>query len=256
MQETISISELKDQLLRHPLYSMMKTKEDIFVFMESHVFAVWDFMSLLKSLQRDLTCTTTPWVPHSNATSRFFINEIVLGEESDVDPCGGYISHFELYLRAMRESGANTQIMEAFIEQIRKGKTISESLHQSGAPQEARDFVESTFEQIENRSLHERAALFTYGREDLIPVMFLNVVESLRNEGAQLDTFIYYLKRHIELDGDHHGALSSQMTNALINGDSKKQKEVDDIIAWGYLQRIDLWNGMAKRIQQKRAELN
>jgi len=256
MQETISISELKDQLLRHPLYSMMKTKEDIFVFMESHVYAVWDFMSLLKSLQRDLTCTTTPWVPQSNATTRFFINEIVLGEESDVDPNGGYISHFELYLRAMRESGANTQSMEAFIVHLQKACTVSESLHHCGAPQEAQKFVESTFEQIENRSLHERAALFTYGREDLIPGMFLTMVESLRNEGAQLDTFVYYLKRHIELDGDHHGALSSQMTNALINGDAQKQKEVDDIIAWGYQQRIDLWNGIAKRIEKKRAELN
>ena len=71
-----------------------------------------------------------------------------------------------------------------------------------------------------------------------------------------LFAFIYYLKRHIELDGDHHGALASQMTSALVNGNVEKQLEVDNIIAWGYQQRIELWNGIAKRIQQKRAELN
>ena len=256
MQEMTATTNLKEQLLHHPLYAMMQSKEDIHTFMESHIFAVWDFMSLLKSLQRDLTCTTTPWVPQSNPTIRFFINEIVLGEESDVDPDGGYISHFELYLKAMKESGANTLAMDVFMDSLLSGKTVAESLDFARAPQEAKDFVLATFDKIDHKSLHERAALFTYGREDLIPGMFITMVEALRNDGVQLDTFIYYLKRHIELDGDHHGALASQMTNALINGDSQKQKEVDDIIAWGYQQRIDLWDGIAKRIHQKRAELN
>jgi len=235
---------------------MMKTKEDIFLFMQTHVFAVWDFMSLLKSLQRDLTCTTTPWMPKSSATTRFFINEIVLGEESDVDPEGGYISHFELYLKAMRQSGANTNKMETFIDLIQNNTPVIEALDRCHAPIEAQEFVKATFEQIETKSIHERAALFTYGREDLIPGMFLTLVETLKNEGAQLDTFIYYLKRHIELDGDHHGALSSQMTAELVNNDSQKQVEVEAMIAWGYQQRIALWDGIAKRIQQRSTELN
>ena len=156
----------------------------------------------------------------------------------------------------MKESGANTLAMDVFMDSLLSRKTVAESLDFARAPQEAKDFVLATFDKIDHKSLHERAALFTYGREDLIPGMFITMVEALRNDGVQLDTFIYYLKRHIELDGDHHGALASQMTNALINGDSQKQKEVDDIIAWGYQQRIDLWDGIAKRIHQKRAELN
>jgi hypothetical protein len=256
MNQTAEKQDLKEKLLHHPLYAMMKTKEDILLFMETHVFAVWDFMSLLKSLQRDLTCTTTPWLPKSSATTRFFINEIVLGEESDVDPEGGYISHFELYLKAMRQSGANTNKMEAFIELIQHNTPIPDALEKSHVPIEAQEFVKATFEQIETKSIHERAALFTYGREDLIPGMFLTLVETLKNEGAQLDTFIYYLKRHIELDGDHHGALSSQMTAELVNNDPLKQAEVEAMIAWGYQQRIALWDGIAKRIQQRSTELN
>jgi hypothetical protein len=256
MNQTAEKQDLKEELLHHPLYAMMRTKEDILLFMETHVFAVWDFMSLLKSLQRDLTCTTTPWVPKSSATTRFFINEIVLGEESDVDPEGGYISHFELYLKAMQQSGANTTMMEMFVELIQNNTPIHEALEKCNAPIEAQAFVKATFEQIETKSIHERAALFTYGREDLIPGMFLTLVETLKNEGAQLDTFIYYLKRHIELDGDHHGALSSQMTAELVNNDPQKQDDVEAIIKWGYEQRIALWDGIAKRIQQRRTELN
>ena len=99
------IAPARARLLAHSLYARMASLDDVQRFMESHVFAVWDFMSLLKRLQRDLTCLDLPWVPVGEAEVRFLINEIVCGEESDVDPAGTRISHFELYLRAMHEAG-------------------------------------------------------------------------------------------------------------------------------------------------------
>jgi hypothetical protein len=92
------ITPLRSQLIGHPLYAKIKTIDHLNVFMEHHVFAVWDFMSLLKSLQRNLTCVNLPWVPVGNPQTRYLINEIVLGEESDVDEQGLRTSHFELYL--------------------------------------------------------------------------------------------------------------------------------------------------------------
>lgn len=240
----------KDQLVHHPMYFGMSSLQDIHIFMESHVFAVWDFMSLLKSLQRDLTGMSHPWMPVGSPTTRFFINEIVLGEESDIDPNGGYVSHFELYLQAMEQCGANTKVIRHFIQLLQQGLPVEDALKTSGAPNEAQEFVNATMHQIQTKSLHERAALFTYGREDLIPGMFISMVENLKDAGANLDTFIYYLKRHIELDGDHHGQLSEQMTQELINGDERKKLEVDAIIEWGYQQRLKLWSGILHRINQ------
>ena len=90
------IEPARARLLAHPLYGRMRSLADVRLFMRSHAFAVWDFMSLLKRLQRDLTCVTVPWVPVGDAEVRYLINEIVCGEESDIDPEGGRISHFDL----------------------------------------------------------------------------------------------------------------------------------------------------------------
>jgi hypothetical protein len=209
-------------------------------------------MSLLKTLQNKLTCTQIPWTPVGNATTRFFINEIVLGEESDSDPEGQYISHFELYLKAMKQAGASTLKIDHFLNLISAGISVKDALHQADVPSESADFVLFTFEQIEQRGVHELAALFTYGREDLIPSMFISLIESLNQEHQNLGTFLYYLQRHIELDGDHHGQLSLQMTESLVNHDPKKQTEVDHIIEAGYNQRIQLWDGIQSRMRAER----
>ena len=110
-----AVTETRNRVITHPLYASLDNHEAIVTFMEHHVFAVWDFMSLLKSLQRNLTCVNVPWVPSGPSGSRRLINDIVLVEESD-ELGGGFISHFELYVNGMAEAGADTTVINRFIE--------------------------------------------------------------------------------------------------------------------------------------------
>jgi hypothetical protein len=220
-----NIKELSTQLANDQLFRKINSQEKLQRFMEHHVYAVWDFMSLLKYLQHHLTCTQSPWIPVGTAELRFFINEIVLGEESDEDPTGGHISHFELYKRAMDEAGASHQSIDRVVETLQQGKSVSEALIDANAPSAAAHFVGSTFEIIGRDRLHEVAAAFAFGREDLIPDMFLAMVKELNANGQNFNTFIYYLERHIELDGDHHAGLSALMLSHVCGEDPQKWAE-------------------------------
>lgn len=241
-----AITETREALLRHRLYDRLRTLEDLTGFMEHHVFAVWDFMSLLKALQAGLTCLSVPWRPTGDAEVRRLVNEIVLGEESDRLPDGGAASHFELYLRAMGEAGADTGRIERFIAELASGCPVSVGLERCGAPAAVQRFVGHTFEVIRGGRAHEIAAAFTYGREDLIPEMFTQLVAGLERQFPQrLATLRYYLDRHIELDGDQHGAMGLRMVGLLCGDDPGRRHEAIQAAVAALKARLDLWDAIA-----------
>src|SRR5215475_13123481 len=106
------LGALRAALLQHSIYTQVASVADLRRFMEDHVFAVWDFMSLLKRLQQDMTCIRVPRFPAGNARAARLINDIVIGEETDVGPDGSYVSHLDLYRRAMRDIGASTLLFD------------------------------------------------------------------------------------------------------------------------------------------------
>lgn len=246
------LQPLRAQLTTHPLYAAIRDADDLRVFMQSHVFAVWDFMSLLKALQRDLTCVSVPWIPKGTANTRYLINEIVVGEESDVDPDGNRMSHFELYLRAMQQAGANTTPIEQLVAAIRNGQPVKEVLAATDLPEGVRQFVEFTFNLIERGRIHEIAAVFTFGREDLIPDMFYSIVRHLNQQfPGQLTLITYYLERHIEVDGDHHSHLAMEMTSDLCGTDPARWQEATQAARQALESRIRLWDGVLLQLQHR-----
>jgi hypothetical protein len=215
--------------------------------MESHVFAVWDFMSLLKALQQRLTCVAVPWTPTRWPESRRFLNEIVLGEESDVYQ-GRASSHFELYLEAMEECGADTAAIRRVLATVNNGKFDAAALD---APAPAREFVRATFQTIHAGKLHAMAAAFTFGREDVIPDMFRELVRDLNaQQPGRFAKFLWYLERHIEVDGEDHGPLSLRMVADLCGDDPALWEEAGEAAEAAIAARIALWDGIAAQLQR------
>jgi len=247
------IEPLQHQIINHRVYSVIDEIDDLQVFMQYHVFAVWDFMSLLKALQNNLTCTSIPWFPQGSAETRYLINEIVVGEESDVDHEGKRTSHFELYLEAMKQCGADTQQIEQFIQALQQGMGLQDAFDVADVPQAARDFVEFTFDTIQSGKGYLQAAIFTFGREDLIPGMFMSIVNDMHKTFPDsVGIFKYYLERHIEVDGDHHSQLALQMTANLCADNSDYWAEAEAAIVACLQKRLDLWDGVYQEISARK----
>ena len=240
----IEIEHLRQQIIHHKVYAVMNSIDDLNIFMKYHVFAVWDFMSLLKSLQNNLTCTSVPWFPKGSADTRFLINEIVVGEESDVDMNGVRMSHFEIYLKAMEQSGASTSSIITFINELKKSTPFSTAYNIANVPTAAQQFVDYTFKVIQSGKSHLQAAIFTFGREDLIPGMFTSIINDLdKNLPNTISIFNYYLERHIEVDGDHHSHLALEMTSNLCCTDEQYWNEATEATIASLQSRIQLWDG-------------
>lgn len=241
---------LKANIVNHPVYHQISDLPALRVFMEHHIYAVWDFMSLLKALQINLTCTSLPWFPLGNAKTRQLINEIVAGEEADIDANGDVKSHFELYLEAMEQIGANTKPVLAFINALQTGSTFQEAYQVAQVPLAAQYFMNETFGLINTNKNHAIAAAFTFGREDLIPNMFHSMVTDLNSTHPDRVTiFKYYLDRHIEIDGDHHSHLAIAMLSELCANNPEAWQEALLAVKTALQQRLNLWNAALAKIE-------
>jgi hypothetical protein len=243
------IEPARVSVINHPVYNRLATLQDVNTFTETHVFAVWDFMSLLKNLQRNLTCVDVPWVPRGSTESRRLINDIVLVEESDALG-DGFTSHFELYVSGMEKAGADTKPVTDFIDRIRNGQPVRTALVEASVPATAAAFVTTTWDFIETAPLHCQAAAFAFGREDLIPEMFDQVVK-IDDQGGRLSTFKDYLARHIEVDGEEHTPMAMAMLADLCGDDSAKWDEAGKTIIGALQARVGLWDGIVAQLDSQ-----
>src|SRR6267378_3100207 len=240
----VDIDLVRQRMVEHPVFSAILDVRSLRIFMEAHVFAVWDFMSLVKRLQRELTCVEVPWLPPQNAQAAQLINQIVLGEESDIGPNGEPTSHLELYLGAMREVGANTASFEHFQTALANGATLAAAFDHTAVAPFIREFTGHTLHVASGAPLLEVMASFFYGREDVIPRMFSNLLEKWRIGANQAPMFVYYLKRHIEVDSDQHGPAAKAILAATTAGDPLRELQVISAARQSIEARIKLWDGL------------
>jgi hypothetical protein len=250
------LQPLQEELAKHPIYESLRSVEDLRVFMAHHVFSVWDFMSLIKYLQQRIAPVQVPWRPTGDPSLRFFINQLVMEEESDSAPGKGgkvvYGSHFESYCEAMNEIGADGDLPKRFLEMVQE-QGIDAALYADMVPLPARYFCETTFCFIREDKPHEVAAALAFGRERVIPEMFRRFLREMHVSEAQAPTFHYYLKRHIRLDEDFHGPLSLRLLQALCGDDAKKIAEAEAAAEEALCARIRFWDGVLAAIDAERA---
>lgn len=249
-----AIGALQQELNQHPIYSALRDREDLAVFMAHHVFSVWDFMSLIKHLQGAIAPTRVPWMPGDHAGPRFFINQLVLEEESDCleMPEGPlYTSHFEFYCRAMTEIGADGEMPMRFLDLLR-AQGLHQALYSDLVPEPSRNFTETTFGFIQDDKPHLAAAALALGRERVIPDMFRKLLAGLGIGKDSAPAFHLYLERHIHLDEDFHGPLSLELLEGLCDGDASKLDEAETAAIEAIQARIRFWDGVLAAIERRR----
>jgi hypothetical protein len=240
----VEFERARAELVDHPLYAQITTEDRLRIFMKHHVFAVWDFFTLLKRLQAEVTTVTLPWRPRGRADHGRFILEIVLAEETDEDIGGGYVSHFELYLRAMKELGADTGPIDGFLAGLDSGLAPMAALKDPAIPVTVREFVGHTLDVALTGAPHEVASSFCHGRENLLPDVFSAVRANVATVLANAPVFRHYLDRHITLDHNEHGPLALRLLASLCDGDPVREAEAEAVSLAAVRARTGLWDGV------------
>lgn len=252
-----NVKKLRKELATHPVYASVTDMNDLTIFMQHHIYSVWDFMSLVKYLQNKIAPAQTPWVPFGDAQVQRFINDIVLEEETDEgipleDGTPTYTSHFNLYAQAMEEvkEGSSQPIREFVAKVASQSFNIAKETTQ--IPSAAKEFMETTFNFINSDKPHVIAAAFALGREHIIPEMFRALLDKMNISREEAAVFHYYLDRHIELDGDFHGPMSMRMLELLCEGDETKIAQAEEAALHAIKARIKFWDGVLLAIENNK----
>jgi len=252
-----NVKKLRKELATHPVYAAVKDIDDLIVFMQHHIYSVWDFMSLVKYLQNQIAPAQSPWLPFGDAHVQRFINDIVLEEESDEgipleDGTPTYTSHFNLYAQAMEEVKENSNLLiREFVTKVAE-TSLETAMSTIQIPSPAKEFMQTTFDFIHSDKPHVIAAAFALGREHIIPEMFRALLEKMNISREQAEVFHYYLDRHIELDGDHHGPMSLRMLELLCEGEKLKIEEAEEAALQAIQARIKFWDGVLLAIENNK----
>ena len=79
--------------------------------------------------------------------------------------------------------------------------------------------------------------------------MFTALIKKLyKDNPEELSAFVYYLDRHIELDGDEHGPMAIQMMHHLCKEDDQKWLEAEEACVEALAARLKLWDAISGKL--------
>ena len=242
------------RLEHHAVFGRLVDESSLRAFTELHVYAVWDFMSLIKSLQGSLTGNLVPWVPSRDYEATRLVNAIVLAEECDRRQEGvGYASHFQLYREAMVRIGAKTAAVDQFVRELQAGTRWQRALQNAEIPVAAERFIRHTLRTAEMAEPHQVAAAFLFGREAVLSTRFRPDLERLQRD-RNIDTsgLLFYLERHMEVNRHQHASASERLVAVLCGEDDARWRQAEKTAKDCLEERLMLWDAVVKEIETRR----
>lgn len=250
---------LQKKLSNHPLSSSITNLECLRIFMEHHVYAVWDFMSLIKSLQNHFAPIKIPWVPPKNPQFSNFINQIVMEEESDIrlskNNATKYASHFESYCDAMNEIGANIEKITELMNLVEQ-HGFEKAIQSTDIPECAKNFMRCTFDIIKRDQPHELVAVLAFSREELVPKLFKTLNSKLQINAINTPTLFAYFERHVELDGNNHGPMAISLLEELCKGSEKRKVAAFKSAEQALKSRLIFWDEIHALVYKQQLNRN
>ncbi|WP_304238572.1 DUF3050 domain-containing protein [Jiulongibacter sediminis] len=245
------ITPFQEKLIDHKVFLSIESLEDLHVFMQNHVYDVWDYMSLLKSVQFHENYTKGPWFPTELPESTYLINEVVLYKESDISFFGKRASHFELYLDAMKQSGCKTANITTFIRELKSSDDLKRAFFLAKTPLETSVFVNHTFDVINNSNIHEQAAVLTYGRAVKYPETFFSLIDSFQEKYPEkLSFFKFYLERQQNIDSELDSYLATKMLTEICQTNDTCWNQVIVATIKSLEKRLNLLNGIYRQLKK------
>ena len=151
----------------HSVFEALESHYDIRRFLESHAYAVWDFMTLLEAFQNP-DGDTQPWDPPVGYQfADDFVHRVGFREGDSGRPR----PHFDEYYSAMELLDADTDGIRILLEAIEDGRSADRALSMANPPVEARQHVQTTLD-IAQTGDPTRIAGAILARRDIMPDEF------------------------------------------------------------------------------------
>jgi len=130
--------------------------------------------------------------------------------------------------------------------------TYADLLEGTYIPAIAKEFMNSTRVQVEHEHILVTASSFTFGREALLPSIFMELIKQpMLKDDKRLKKFELYLQRHIELDGDIHSHLAKKLVASICRSE-KEWNLAENSALTAIKSRLTYWDNVYSVITAKK----